>query len=59
MSRTIEILFQLLELLLVLAQGYFLQYFFGSFLEPRGRLRHTGLYAAVSYTVMRKVLDFL
>lgn len=59
MSSTIRITFWLLDMALVLVQGYYFQYFFGSFLEPRGKERFIGLWAAVSYGVARKGLNCL
>ncbi|NBK93159.1 ATP-binding protein [bacterium 1XD21-13] len=59
MSSSMKILFELLDLVLVLGQGYLYQYFFGSFLEPRGRGRHAGLYGLVSYGALRKALDYV
>lgn len=59
MSKTVESVYWILEIALVLFQGYFFQYFFGSFLEYRWRGGRTGLYAAAAYTVIRRALDYL
>ncbi len=53
MSKPIEFFFSLMQFVLFLVQGYYLQYFYGSFLECRIRGRHGGLFAAVSYTLLR------
>lgn len=57
MYSSIEIIFELLDVVFVLFQGYFLQYYMGSFLKPRGKSRHMGWYLMVMYTVLRKGLD--
>lgn len=53
MSKTIEFYFSLMQFVLFLVQGYYLQYFYGSFLECRIKGRHGGLFTAVSYTLLR------
>lgn len=53
-----EIAFEFLDIAFVLAQGFLLSYFFGSFLELRGKGRYMGLYVAAVYGLMRKSLDY-
>lgn len=55
--NSVQIIFELLDVAFALVQGYFLQYYMGSFLESRGKSRHMGIYLAVSYTLLRKGLD--
>lgn len=57
MCNLVQIIFELLDVVFVLVQGYFLQYYMGSFLEPRGKSRYMGVYPAVVYTLFRKGLD--
>ena len=57
MSNSVTIIFELLDVVFVLFQGYFLQYYMGSFLEPRGRRRQMGVCLTVVYTLFRKGLD--
>ena len=51
-----EFYFSFMQFVLFLAQGYYLQYFYGSFLECRVKGRCGGLIAAVSYTLLRTLL---
>lgn len=57
MCNLVQIIFELLDVVFVLVQGYFLQYYMGSFLEPRRKSRYMGAYPAVVYTLLRKGLD--
>lgn len=56
MCNPVQIIFELLDVVFVLIQGYFLQYYMGSFLEPRGKSRHMGVYVAVIFTLLQKGL---
>lgn len=53
MSKPMELYFSCMQFVLFLMQGYYLQYFYGSFLERRIKGRSGGVCAAVSYTVLR------
>lgn len=57
MCNTVQIIFEFLDAVFILIQGYFLQYYMGSFLESRGKSRYMGAYLAVIYTLLRKGLD--
>ena len=59
MYNLVQIIFELLDVVFILIQGYFLQYYMGSFLESRGKSRRMGAYLAVVYTLLRKGLDAL
>ena len=49
-----------LEVVTALGQGYLLQYFFGSFLESRGKNRHiNGLLVTASYGALRLGINFI
>lgn len=56
MSKPMEFYFSFMQFVLFLVQGYYLQYFYGSFLECRVKGRCGGLIAAVSYTLLRTLL---
>lgn len=56
MSKPMEFYFSFMQFVLFLAQGYDLQYFYGSFLECRVKGRRGGILTAASYTLLRSLL---
>ncbi|WP_244324850.1 sensor histidine kinase [Sporofaciens musculi] len=59
MSEGLEKYFLLIEILLFLAQGHCLQYFWGSFLEYRMKNRYGGVWVMVLYAISRMCMSYL